>query len=58
MFAPLHDLYNGETIAKVGDTITFADRTQMAVYEAIKTHPGDKGHALIADRIYSTLYPK
>lgn len=58
MFAPLHDLYNGETIAKVGDTITFADGTQMAVYEAIKTHPGDKGHALIADRIYSTLYPK
>ncbi|MDM8284763.1 SGNH/GDSL hydrolase family protein [Ligilactobacillus salivarius] len=58
MFAPLHDLYNGETIAKVGDTITFADNVQMKVYEAIKTHPGDKGHALIADRIYSTLYPK
>ncbi|OQQ91362.1 SGNH/GDSL hydrolase family protein [Ligilactobacillus salivarius] len=58
MFAPLHDLYNGETIAKVGDTITFADNSQMKVYEAIKTHPGDKGHALIADRIYSTLYPK
>lgn len=58
MFAPLHDLYNGETIAKVGDTITFADDVQMKVYEAIKTHPGDKGHALIADRIYSTLYPK
>lgn len=58
MFASLHDLYNGETIAKVGDTITFADGTQMAVYDAIKTHPGDKGHALIADRIYSTLYPK
>ncbi|PHY97006.1 hypothetical protein CR166_06110 [Ligilactobacillus salivarius] len=58
MFAPLHDLYNGETIAKVGDTITFADETQMSVYEAIKTHPGDKGHALIADRIYSTLNPK
>ena len=58
MFAPLHDLYRSDTIATVGDTITFADGTQMAVYEAIKTHPGDKGHALIADRIYSTLYPK
>lgn len=58
MFAPLHDLYNGETIAKVGDTITFADGTQMQVYEAIKTHPGNKGHALIADRVFSTLYPK
>ena len=58
MFAPLHDLYRNDTIATVGDKITFADGTQMAVYEAIKTHPGDKGHALIADRIYSTLYPK
>lgn len=58
MFAPLHDLYRSDTIATVGDTITFADGTQMKVYEAIKTHPGDKGHALIADRIYSTLYPK
>lgn len=58
MFAPLHDLYKGDTIATVGDTITFADNTQIQVYDAIKTHPGDKGHALIADRIYSTLYPK
>ena len=58
MFAPLRDLYRSDTFATVGDMITFADGTQMAVYEAIKTHPGDKGHALIADRIYSTLYPK
>lgn len=58
MFAALRDLYRSDTIATVGDTITFADGTQIAVYEAIKTHPGDKGHALIADRIYSTLYPK
>ena len=57
MFAPLHDLYKSDTIATVGDTITFADGTQMQVYEAIKTHPGDKGHALIADRVFSTLYP-
>lgn len=58
MFAQLRDLYRSDTIATVGDTITFADGTQIQVYEAIKTHPGDKGHALIADRIYSTLYPK
>ncbi|EGL99367.1 SGNH/GDSL hydrolase family protein [Ligilactobacillus salivarius] len=58
MFAPLHDLYRSDTIATVGDKITFADDVQMKVYEAIKTHPGDKGHVLIADRIYSTLYPK
>ena len=57
MFAPLHDLDRSDTIATIGDTITFADGTQMQVYKAIKTHPGDKGHTLIADRVFSTLYP-
>lgn len=58
MFAPLRDLDTYDNIAIVGDMITFADGTQTPVYDAIKTHPGDKGHALITDRIYSTLYPK
>lgn len=54
-FVPLSDLSTSANMAKVGDTVTFNDGVQMRVYEAIRTHPGDKGMEAIANRIYDSL---
>ena len=54
-FVPLSDLSTSANMATVGDTVTFNDGVQMQVYEAIRTHPGNKGMKAIADRIYDSL---
>lgn len=52
---PLSDLCTSANMATVGDTVTFDDGVQMQVYEAIRTHPGNKGMEAIANRIYDSL---
>ena len=54
-FVPLSDLCTSANMATVGDTVTFDDGVQMQVYEAIRTHPGNKGMEAIANRIYDSL---
>lgn len=54
-FVPLSDLSTSANMATVGDTVTFDDGVQMQVYEAIRTHPGNKGMEAIANRIYDSL---
>lgn len=54
-FVPLSDLCTSDNMANVGDTVTFNDGVQMQVFEAIRTHPGDKGMEKIANRIYDNL---
>lgn len=54
-FVPLSDLSTSANMATVGDTVTFNDGVQMQVYEAIRTHPGNKGMEAIANRIYDSL---
>ena len=54
-FVPLSDLSTSANMATVGDTVTFNDGVQMKVYEAIRTHPGNKGMEAIANRIYDSL---
>lgn len=54
-FVPLSDLCTSANMATVGDTVTFNDGVQMQVYEAIRTHPGNKGMKAIANRIYDSL---
>lgn len=54
-FVPLSDLSTSSNMATVGDTVTFDDGVQMQVYEAIRTHPGNKGMEAIANRIYDSL---
>lgn len=54
-FVPLSDLCKSSNMATVGDTVTFDDGVQMQVYEAIRTHPGNKGMEAIANRIYDSL---
>lgn len=54
-FVPLSDLSTSANMATVGDTVTFDDGVQMQVYEAIRTHPGNKGMQAIANRIYDSL---
>ena len=54
-FVPLSDLCTSANMATVGDTVTFNDGVQMQVYEAIRTHPGNKGMEAIANRIYDSL---
>lgn len=54
-FVPLSDLSTSANMATVGDTVTFDDGFQMQVYEAIRTHPGNKGMQEIANRIYDSL---
>ena len=54
-FVPLSDLCTSANMANVGDTVTFDDGVQMQVYEAIRTHPGNKGMEAIANRIYDSL---
>ena len=54
-FVPLSDLSKSANMATVGDTITFNDGVQKQVYEAIRTHPGNKGMEAIANRIYDSL---
>ena len=54
-FVPLSDLCTSANMATVGDTVTFNDGVQMKVYEAIRTHPGNKGMEAIANRIYDSL---
>lgn len=54
-FVPLSDLCTTDNMAKVGDIVTFDDDVKMEVYEAIRTHPGDKGMEAIANRIYGYL---
>lgn len=55
IFVPLSDLSTSANMATVGDTVTFNDGVQMQVYEAIRTHPGNKGMEAIANRIYDSL---
>lgn len=55
IFVPLSDLSTSSNMATVGDTVTFDDGVQMQVYEAIRTHPGNKGMEAIANRIYDSL---
>ena len=54
-FVPLSDLCTSANMATVGDTVTFNDGVKMQVYEAIRTHPGNKGMEAIANRIYDSL---
>ncbi|WP_308526150.1 SGNH/GDSL hydrolase family protein [uncultured Streptococcus sp.] len=54
-FVPLSDLSTSANMATVGDTVTFDDGVQMQVYEAIRTHPGNRGMEAIANRIYDNL---
>lgn len=54
-FVPLSDLCTSDNMATVGDTVTFDDGVKMQVFEAIRTHPGDKGMEAIANRIYDNL---
>lgn len=54
-FVPLSDLSTSANMAAVGDTVTFDDGVQMQVYEAIRTHPGNRGMEAIANRIYDSL---
>lgn len=54
-FVQLSDLCTSANMAKLDDTVTFNDGVQMQVYEAIRTHPGNKGMEAIANRIYDSL---
>lgn len=54
-YLSIHDLFTSENLGVVGATVTYKNGKTGNILEAWHTHPGDKGHKAISDKIVNAL---